>query len=98
MKGYQLKITIKGSKPPIWRRVVVPEQFTFCQLHQVIQEAFGWYDYHLHEFEFKKLGLLIRDPGEEDDLMAVSYTHLDVYKRQLHLRVILVSVLAGGVG
>ena len=35
MKGYQLKITIKGSKPPIWRRVVVPEQFTFCQLHQV---------------------------------------------------------------
>ena len=63
MKGYQLKITIKGSKPPIWRRVVVPEQFTFCQLHQVIQEAFGWYDYHLHEFEFKKLGLLIRDPG-----------------------------------
>ena len=49
--------------------VVVPEQFTFCQLHQVIQEAFGWYDYHLHEFEFKKLGLLIRDPGEEDDLM-----------------------------
>ena len=69
MKGYQLKITIKGSKPPIWRRVVVPEQFTFCQLHQVIQEAFGWYDYHLHEFEFKKLGLLIRDPGEKDDLM-----------------------------
>ena len=23
----------------------------------------------MHEFEFKKLGLLIRDPGEEDDLM-----------------------------
>lgn len=67
MKGYQLKITIKGSKPPIWRRVVVPEQFTFYQLHQVIQEAFGWCDYHLHEFEFKKLGLLVRDLEEEDD-------------------------------
>ena len=69
MKGYQLKITIKGSKPPIWRRVVVPEQFTFCQLHQVIQEAFGWCDYHLHEFEFKKLGLLIRDLDEGEDQM-----------------------------
>lgn len=69
MKGYQLKITIKGSKPPIWRRVVVPEQFTFCQLHQVIQGAFGWCDYHLHEFEFKKLGLLIRDPWVEDELV-----------------------------
>ena len=68
MKGYQLKITIKGSKPPIWRRVVVPEQFTFCQLHQVIQGAFGWCDYHLHKFEFKKPGLLIRETWEEDDL------------------------------
>ena len=68
MKGYQLKITIKGSKPPIWRRVVVPEQFTFCQLHQAIQGAFGWCDYHLHKFEFKKPGLLIRETWEEDDL------------------------------
>ena len=68
MKGYQLKITIKGSKPPIWRRVVVPEQYTFCQLHQVIQGAFGWCDYHLHKFEFKKPGLLIRETWEEDDL------------------------------
>jgi len=63
MKGYQLKITIKGSK-----RVVVPEQFTFCQLHQAIQGAFGWCDYHLHKFEFKKPGLLIRETWEEDDL------------------------------
>ena len=68
MKGYQLKITIKGSKPPIWRRVVVLEQFTFCQLHQAIQGAFGWCDYHLHKFEFKKPGLLIRETWEEDDL------------------------------
>ena len=68
MKGYQLKITIKGSKPPIWRRVVVPEQFTFCQLHQAIPGAFGWCDYHLHKFEFKKPGLLIRETWEEDDL------------------------------
>jgi hypothetical protein len=68
MKGYQLKITIKGSKPPIWRRVVVPEQITFCQLHQAIQGAFGWCDYHLHKFEFKKPGLLIRETWEEDDL------------------------------
>ena len=46
----------------------VPEQFTFCQLHQVIQGAFGWCDYHLHKFEFKKPGLLIRETWEEDDL------------------------------
>ena len=47
---------------------MVPEQFTFCQLHQAIQGAFGWCDYHLHKFEFKKPGLLIRETWEEDDL------------------------------
>lgn len=58
MKGYQLKITIKGSKPPIWRRVVVPEQFTFCQLHQAIQGAFGWCDYHCTSLSLRNRGCL----------------------------------------
>lgn len=40
MGAYQLKITIKGSKPPIWRRILVPEGITFEGLHQVIQTAF----------------------------------------------------------
>jgi hypothetical protein len=47
---YQLKITIDGIKPPVWRRVLVPATVTLAQLHQIIQEAFGWWDYHLHEF------------------------------------------------
>ncbi|HCO9270391.1 plasmid pRiA4b ORF-3 family protein [Escherichia coli] len=33
---YQLKITIRDSKPPIWRRVLVPEQIPFSKLHAVI--------------------------------------------------------------
>ena len=41
---YQLKITIRDSKPPIWRRVLVPEQIPFSELHAVIQLAFGWND------------------------------------------------------
>lgn len=36
---YQLKITIRDSKPPIWRRVLVPEQIPFSELHAVIQLA-----------------------------------------------------------
>ncbi len=61
MKGYQLKITVKGSKPPVWRRIIVPETATFHQLHEMIQEAFGWSGYHLHEFEFSKKKLLVRN-------------------------------------
>ncbi|MGH9076920.1 MAG: plasmid pRiA4b ORF-3 family protein [Acidimicrobiales bacterium] len=48
---YQLKATIRGTKPPVWRRVVVPKASTLRQLHVVIQAAFGWYGYHLHVFE-----------------------------------------------
>ena len=48
---YQLKITLKGSRPPIWRRVLVPEHFTLGDLHDIIQTVMPWYDGHLHEFE-----------------------------------------------
>ena len=46
----QLKIMLNGSKPPIWRRVLVPAGMPLPQLHAVIQALFGWFDYHLHEF------------------------------------------------
>lgn len=68
MKGYQIKITIKGSKPPIWRRVIVPEQISFYQLHQTIQEVFGWSGSHLHEFEFPAAGIRVADAnGGQND-------------------------------
>lgn len=48
---YQFKITLKGIRPPIWRRIQVPETYTFWDLHVAIQDAMGWLDCHLHEFE-----------------------------------------------
>lgn len=49
---YQFKIQLEGvSKPPVWRKVEVPANFTFEQLHKVIQIVFGWGDYHLWRFE-----------------------------------------------
>ena len=48
---YQFKITLKGIKPPIWRRIQVPETYTFGEIHIAIQDAMGRIDYHLHEFE-----------------------------------------------
>lgn len=50
-KIYQFKITLRDSKPPIWRRIQVPETYTFWDLHVAIQDSFGWLDYHIHEFE-----------------------------------------------
>lgn len=48
---YQLKITLSGSKPPIWRRVLVPASATFYDLNEIILESMGWLGGHLWEFE-----------------------------------------------
>lgn len=48
---YQIKITLNGSKPPIWRRVLISSEITLAKLHDVIQSAMGWYDSHLHMFD-----------------------------------------------
>jgi Plasmid pRiA4b ORF-3-like protein len=47
---FQLKITLLGVNPPIWRRVLVPRDLTLAQLHTVLQTVMGWENYHLHEF------------------------------------------------
>ncbi len=49
-KIYQLKISIKGAKPPIWRRVLVHSHTSFYGLHCIIQNIFNWEDCHLYEF------------------------------------------------
>ena len=48
---FQLKVTLRGSRPPIWRRVLVPGDITLLQLHGVLQVLMGWTDSHLHQFE-----------------------------------------------
>lgn len=51
---YQFKIKMKDiTKPPVWRRLVVPADFTFERFHHVIQTAFGWENCHLYSFQNK---------------------------------------------
>ena len=49
MKMYQFKITLIDSRPLIWRRVLVPNSFSFRELHKVIQGLFGWENCHMHD-------------------------------------------------
>lgn len=48
---YQLKVSLSGAKPPIWRRLLVPSAVSLAQLHRILQLAMGWTDSHLHQFE-----------------------------------------------
>lgn len=66
---FQFKIQIKGiTKPPVWRKVSVPTNFTFLRFHDVIQTAFGWENYHLFEFKDKEWqsNIRIAVPVEDD--------------------------------
>ena len=73
--AHKYRIELAGVKPLIWRKILVPADYSFWDLHVAIQDAMGWLDYHLHEFT-------VKDPGtgatarigipetEDDDVMA----------------------------
>jgi len=48
---YQIKISLKDIRPPIWRRILVDGNISLYKLHFIIQTVMGWDGYHLHEFE-----------------------------------------------
>ena len=47
---YQIKVTLDESKPPIWRRLLVPSNITLEKFHYMLQVAMGWTNSHLHQF------------------------------------------------
>lgn len=53
LRYFQLKVTLQGTKPPIWRRVLVPIAMKLSDLHLVIQGAMGWQNYHMHSFAIR---------------------------------------------
>jgi hypothetical protein len=66
----QLKISLIGiSKPPVWRRLLVPATIRLDGLHNVIQAAMGWQDYHLHVFSARGVEYGQPDPelGHQDE-------------------------------
>jgi len=50
----QLKVSLSGFRPPIWRRVQLPVTASLGYLHLVIQVLFGWDGDHLHAFQAGK--------------------------------------------
>jgi len=76
--AYELKVTLIGIDPPIWRRLQVPNTMLLCCLHDAVQAAFGWTDSHLHHFE--KDGRAWSDPEwfEDGDIDVVDESRVPV--------------------
>ena len=47
---FQLKLTLDGSNPSIWRRLWLPASMRLVDVHVVIQIAMDWNGDHLHQF------------------------------------------------
>src|SRR2546427_5195722 len=47
---YAIKVTLLGTRPPVWRRILVPRDITLQHLHRTLQTVMGWTNSHLHQF------------------------------------------------
>lgn len=69
MPTHILKVTLAHIRPAISRTVRVPSDFTLSDLHDVIQLAFGWENYHLHEFKADDAVFGVPDVEDDRDLV-----------------------------
>ncbi len=69
-KILQLKISLEGITPKIWRRFLVKENITFQKLHETIQAVMGWDNYHLFAFYIGKEQIGMPDPDFNDEMLS----------------------------
>ena len=62
----RLKVTLKGTKPPVWRRLLVPGSMTLGDLSEAILTGMGWAGGHLHAFDVD--GRQYGDPSNTDEV------------------------------
>ena len=65
-KIYQIQIALKGFKPKIWRRLLIPSDLLLSDFHKIIQTSMGWTNSHLHQFIKNRTYYTERMPGDED--------------------------------
>ena len=73
---YQLKVTLRHVKPPVWRRILVRGDVTLYKLHQTLQIAMGWTDSHMHQFVVDGVFFGQPDPDFDFDVESERRTRL----------------------
>jgi Plasmid pRiA4b ORF-3-like protein len=73
---HQVKVTLVGIRPPIWRRLQVASSINLRRLHDVIQEALGWTQSHLYRFEVGDVEFGEPDPEDGRPVRSAKATPL----------------------
>ncbi|MEX0721667.1 MAG: plasmid pRiA4b ORF-3 family protein [Balneolaceae bacterium] len=79
-KIYQLHLELQGTKPKIWRRMLVSSDVLLSDLHKIIQTTMGWTNSHLHQFI--KDREFYEPPAPEDEIWdshGNDYTGIKLY-------------------
>lgn len=79
---HRIRLELAGVEPPVWRRFEVPSDLPLWALHEVIQAAMGWEDYHLYSFEAGGLAYGEPDPDGWLDYEDVAVPLSDVARRR----------------
>ena len=79
---FRLKVTLRGSRPLIWRRFLVPGDITLKRLHDSLQAVMGWTDSHLHQFSARGVLYGTSDPEFGVARLSESRTTVDQLLRR----------------
>ena len=70
----QLKVSLRGARPPIWRRFLLPADTNLHRLHDALQVVMGWSDQHMHQFEVGGVTYGTRAPEIGDHVVSEAKT------------------------
>lgn len=84
---YAIKVTLLGTRPPVWRRILVERDISLRNLHRTLQTMMGWSNSHLHQFvlprqknSYTKHGLgtnnIVRENARLGDLICTAGARL----------------------
>lgn len=77
MDVFEIKVTLQGIRPFIWRRIQVPADIRLGKFHRVLQAAMGWTDSHLHAFRIGDVTYGVPDPDSPDLAQSERVIRLD---------------------
>jgi hypothetical protein len=87
-KAFQFMVRLAMDSYDIWRRIIVPANVTFTNLHFIIQDCFNWLSYHRYDFRImdnQEHGKQIAMISDEQDMTPVDTKGASVYSENTSL-------------